>query len=94
MPEELEVELWSDQSGPMFRLKPVSQVPWTESLFEGASLQKGIISTVYRSLLIIRRHSVRYLPATTRCIPRNCFTTGGNYIWEGSRKMLLNSKLP
>ncbi len=74
----------------------MSLVPWTESLFEGASLQKGIISTVYRSLLIIGRHSVRYLPTTTRCIPRNCFTTGenGNYIWEGGREMLLNSKLP
>jgi len=76
--------------------EPVSLVPWTESLFEGASLQKGIISTVYRSLLIIGRHSVRYLPAIMRCILKNCFTTGenGNYIWEGGREMLLNSKLP
>jgi hypothetical protein len=39
----------------------------------------------------------RFIPRVfQQCIPRNCFTTGenGNYIWEGGRKMLLNSKLP
>jgi hypothetical protein len=94
MLEELEVELWSDQSGPMFRLRACH---W----FLGLSRSlKGLPSKRASSPPSIEACSlsdgIQYLPTTTWCIPRNCFTTreNGNYIWENGREMLLNSKLP